>query len=245
MFAVIKTGGKQYKVATNDEIVIEKIDGDAGDEHTFGEVLMLGDGDKVTVGEPTVKGAAVTGEVVETRKGEKVLIVKKRRRSTYRRKKGHRQIETVIKITAILPDGVKAVAPKKKVAKTETVEAVAIEEAPKKAAPKAKAEPKTEEKPKTEAKPKAAPKAKAADKPEVDARGRLKAPQGKADDLKQIKGVGPVLEKKLNEAGIFHYWQVAALNAKQIEELENDMSFPGRVERDDWVAQAKELAKNA
>lgn len=225
MFAVIKTGGKQYKVATNDEIVIEKLETEAGEEHTFEDVLMLDDDGDLKVGAPMLEGAAVTGEVVEQRKGDKVLIFKKRQRSTYRRKKGHRQLETVIKITAILPDGVKAVKPKKKAEKTKTTEAKVIEAEPKEVAPKKAAAPKAE-------------------KPaETDARGRLSSPQGDKDDLKLIKGVGKVLEGKLNDAGIFHFWQVAALDAAQVEELENDMSFPGRVTRDEWIAQAKELSK--
>ncbi len=84
---------------------------------------------------------------------------------------------------------------------------------------------------------KAKPAAKADDK--RDARGRLSAPEGEADDLKQIKGVGPKLEEKLHDAGIFHFWQVAALTTEQIAELEEEMSFPGRIERDDWIAQAE------
>ena len=221
MFAVIKTGGKQYKVAEGDEIVVEKLTGDAGEDVTFGDVLMLGEGGEVKVGAPTVTGASVVGEIAEQRKGEKVMIFKKRQRNTYRRKKGHRQLETVVKITSILADGKKAPAKKKAAPK---------KEAPKKDAPKA------------EAKPAATAKA---DTGAMDARGRLSGPQGEADDLKKIKGVGKVLEGKLNDAGIFHFWQVAALNAEQIKDLEEEMSFPGRVERDDWVAQAAELAKDA
>lgn len=121
MFAVIKTGGKQYKVAEGDEIVVEKLDGDAGADVTFGDVLMLGDGGKVTIGEPLVAGASVIGEVAEQRKGDKVLIMKKRQRNTYRRKKGHRQLETVVKITSILADGKKA--PAKKAATPKPAEA--------------------------------------------------------------------------------------------------------------------------
>lgn len=221
MFAVIKTGGKQYKVAEGDEIVIEKLDGDAGSDVTFGEVLMLGDGDDIKIGAPTVSGASVVGEIADQRKGDKVLIVKKRQRSTYRRKKGHRQLETVVKITSILADG--KAAPKKK------------------AAAKPKAEEAPAEAPKAEAKPAA----RKADTSSLDARGRLSGPQGEADDLKKIKGVGKVLEGKLNEAGIYHFWQVAALKGEQIAELEEEMSFPGRIERDDWIAQAAELAKDA
>ena len=105
--------------------------------------------------------------------------------------------------------------------------------APAEPAPEPKPEPKKE---------KAAAEKPKGDVKAMDTRGRLSGPQGEADDLKKIKGVGPVLEGKLNDAGIFHYWQVAALNADQIKELEEEMSFPGRMERDDWVGQAKEFA---
>ncbi len=101
MFAVIKTGGKQYKVAKDDIIIVEKLDVEAGKKVTFDEVLMCGSDADVKIGEPNVKGATVSGEVLEQRKAGKVLVFKKKRRQTYRRKKGHRQNETVVKITAI------------------------------------------------------------------------------------------------------------------------------------------------
>ncbi len=105
MFAVIKTGGKQYRVAQDQEIVIEKLEGDAGDTLVFGEVLMIGDGDKVEMGAPLISGAQVVGEVVEQTRGAKIIIFKKKPRNTYRRKKGHRQHQTVIRITDILAKG--------------------------------------------------------------------------------------------------------------------------------------------
>ena len=101
MYAVIRTGGKQYKVQAGDLLVIEKLDGEAGSDVTFGDVLMLGDGDTVTLGAPLVSGASVTGALIETRKGEKVKIFKKTRRQGYRRTTGHRQIETVVRVTAV------------------------------------------------------------------------------------------------------------------------------------------------
>lgn len=101
MFAVIQTGGKQYKVAKDDVIIVEKLDAETGKAVSFKDVLIAGEGTKVTVGEPLVKGAEVKGEVLEQRKGEKVLIFKKKRRQTYRRKRGHRQNETVVRITSI------------------------------------------------------------------------------------------------------------------------------------------------
>lgn len=103
MFAVIKTGGKQYRVAKDDVIVVEKVEGSAGSAVSFADVLMVADGGSVSIGAPTVSGAKVSGELVEQRKGEKVKVFKKRRRNTYRRKKGHRQLESVVRITAITP----------------------------------------------------------------------------------------------------------------------------------------------
>ena len=101
MFAVIKTGGKQYKVAKDDVILVEKLEAEAGKEISLDHVLMIGDGANVTIGAPTVKGAAVSATVVEQTKGDKVIIFKKNRRHNYRRKRGHRQNLTVLKITNI------------------------------------------------------------------------------------------------------------------------------------------------
>jgi large subunit ribosomal protein L21 len=101
MFAVIKTGGKQYKVAKDDIIVVEKLDTETGKKVSFDHVLMCGSDKDVSIGDPTVSGASVSGEIIEQRKAAKVLVFKKKRRKNYRRKKGHRQNETVVKITAI------------------------------------------------------------------------------------------------------------------------------------------------
>ena len=100
MFAVIRTGGKQYKVANGDVISIEKLDGDAGAKITFGEVMMLG-GDSPKHGAPLISGASVTAEVIDQGKGEKVVAFKKRRRKNTHRKRGHRQHFTKVKITSI------------------------------------------------------------------------------------------------------------------------------------------------
>ncbi len=228
MFAVIKTGGKQYKVAEGDELVIEKLEIEAGKDVTFDSVLMLGNGKKVTIGEPMVAGASVVAEVTEQRKGAKVMIFKKRQRNTYRRKKGHRQLETLVTIKSILADGKKAPAKKKAAPKTEAAPKVAAKAAA----------------PKKEAAPKKAP-AKTTAKAAVDARGRMAKADGKADDLKLISGVGPAFEKKLNGAGIFHFAQIAKLKKAQIADLEEELNMSGRVERDEWIQQAKDLAKKA
>jgi large subunit ribosomal protein L21 len=101
MYAVIKTGGKQFRVQAGDLLVVEKLDGEPGAEIRFEDVLMLGDDAGAVVGTPVVDGAAVTGTLIETRKGDKVKIFKKIRRQGYRRTRGHRQIESVIRVTAV------------------------------------------------------------------------------------------------------------------------------------------------
>src|SRR5262245_53888454 len=106
MFAVIKTGGKQYRVAAEDVIRVEKVKGEPGEVIAFGEVLVVG-GDRVTLGSPSVSGASVAGEVLEQGRGPKVIAFKKRRRKNSRRKRGHRQEFTLVRITEILTDGAK------------------------------------------------------------------------------------------------------------------------------------------
>jgi len=104
MFAVFKTGGKQYRVAAEDRLKVDKIKGDPGEIVEFGEVLVVG-GDSVTLGAPTVSGATVAAEVLEQARGPKIIAFKKRRRKNSRRKRGHRQEFTLVRITEILTDG--------------------------------------------------------------------------------------------------------------------------------------------
>ena len=102
MFAVLNTGGKQYKVSQGDLIEVEKLDSDVGDKVTLSQVLMVGEGEKVEVGSPYVSNCKVTGEVVEQGKSAKIIVFKKKRRKNYRRKNGHRQLFTQLKITEII-----------------------------------------------------------------------------------------------------------------------------------------------
>jgi large subunit ribosomal protein L21 len=108
MYAVIKTGGKQYRVQPGDLLVVEKLDGEPGAKVAFADVLMLGNGEAVTVGAPLVEGASVSATLIETRKGEKVKIFKKIRRQGYRRTRGHRQFQSVLRVTAIAGAGQEA-----------------------------------------------------------------------------------------------------------------------------------------
>ena len=150
MFAVIRTGGKQYRVAPNDVIKVERLPGSAGEVIELAEVLMLGDGDKVTVGAPLIGGACVGASVIAQGQGDKVLVFKKKRRHNYRRKNGHRQDLTILRITEILTDGQKpsqtaaaAPAPATKAKKVSAKKKAAAEaEAKPKAAAKKAAKPK-------------------------------------------------------------------------------------------------------
>ena len=162
MFAVIRTGGKQYKVAKDDVIAVERLPAEAGEVVALDQVLMLGEGAAATVGRPLVAGACVAATVVEQTRGDKIIVFKKKRRQNYRRKKGHRQDLTVLRITDILTEGRRpqpAAARPKAAAKPEAAaekpakkakKAATKMAAPKKAAPKAaakKAAPRTTRKP--------------------------------------------------------------------------------------------------
>jgi large subunit ribosomal protein L21 len=182
-FAVIKTGGKQYKVAANDVVKIEKIAGEPGDVVTFDQVLLVGEGDAVTVGAPLVEGALVAGQFIATEKERTVIILKKERRQHYDRRNGHRQRLSTVRITEILTGGAKPTTKVDEIAKarhekklaalaaangaavTETAEAKPT--AAKKPAAKKAAAPAADEAPAAEAKPKKAPVKKAAPKAEA------------------------------------------------------------------------------
>jgi len=178
MFAVIKTGGKQYRVVEDQIVIVEKLAAAAGDSVAFDRVLLVGDDGKTTLGAPFVAGASVTAEVVEQARGDKIIVFKKKRRQNYRRRNGHRQHETVVRITEILTDGkkpTKAARPKaepkpkaetKPAAKKAAPKAKAAKPAAKKAAPKAKAAKPAAKKAAKPAAKKAAPKAPAKKKSE-------------------------------------------------------------------------------
>ena len=105
MYAVIKTGGKQYRVQAGDLLVVEKLDGEPGAAVAFDDVLMIGEGAEVTVGAPLIEGASVSATLVETRKGDKIKVFKKIRRQGYRRTQGHRQFQSVLRVTGIAGAG--------------------------------------------------------------------------------------------------------------------------------------------
>ena len=204
MFAVLKTGGKQYKVQSGDVLRVEKLAADAGETIQFNDVLMLG-GDTTVLGAPTVAGAAVQATVIDQIKGEKLIhFVKRRRKHSSKRTKGHRQKLTLVRITDILASGGEATGVKAAVG-AGSVSASA------------------------EAAPAAKPAKKAA----------TPAAAAGADDLKLLSGVGPALEKKLHEAGVTTFAQIAAWTEEDIAAMDEKLSFKGRIEREGWVAQAQ------
>ena len=207
MYAVVKTGGKQYRVSPGDKLQVELLGVNEGDEVTLDQVLMMGEGGDVTIGAPLIDSASVTAKVLQNGRAKKVEIIKFKRRKHHQKRTGHRQHFTEIEITGMSGAGISASAPEKKAA-------------PKPAEPA----------PVQEAAPKAPVKF-------------MDAPDGEKDDLKKISGVGPVLEKALNDLGIFHFRQVAAFTQADIDAVEGETNFPGRVERDDWIGQAKTLAE--
>ncbi|TVZ26503.1 large subunit ribosomal protein L21 [Gillisia sp. Hel_I_86] len=234
MYAIVEIAGQQFKVAKDQKVFVNRLAGEEGDKVSFNKVLLSGDGDNITLGAPAIDGALVDAKITRHVKGDKVIVFKKKRRKGYRVKNGHRQSLTEISIVGItLPGGKKSSS--------------------------AKAEPKKEA-------PKAAPKAKAKKEVEVSenlvtrAENRTEgmeinidkllhsigtATKADADDLKEINGIGPAYETKLNEIGIYTYGQISKLKAADREELSAiDGITREKIESEEWVKQAKELLKN-
>ncbi|MHA7867241.1 MAG: 50S ribosomal protein L21 [Salipiger thiooxidans] len=185
MFAVMKTGGKQYKVQAGDMLRVEKLAADAGETVQFNDILMLG-GDDVTLGAPLVAGAAVQAEVIDQVKGDKVIhFVKRRRKHSSQRTKGHRQKLTLVRVTEILASGADSTGVKAAVGAGSVAGAAAA------------------------------------------------APAAAGDDLTQITGVGPAAAKKLNEAGVTTFAELAAVDPETFEAVKV---------KPEWVEQAKSLA---
>ncbi|MEO0677032.1 MAG: 50S ribosomal protein L21 [Pseudomonadota bacterium] len=217
MFAVMKTGGKQYRVSAGDVLRVEKLAADAGETVQFNDILMVGS----KVGTPLVEDAGVQATVIDQIKGEKVInFVRRRRKHSSKRTVGHRQQLTLVRVTEILEKGAAKSGVKAAVGGAGFAAAVAAAPAATKAAaPKA-------EKPKAEKKAETAEAAPAA------------AAAG-ADDLKLLSGVGPALEKKLHEAGVTSFAQIAAWTEEDVAAMDEKLSFKGRIEREGWIEQAQ------
>ena len=198
MFAVIKAGGKQHRVAANDTITVNRLTGAPGDVVAFEDVVLFNNEGKTELGAPSVSGVTVAGEIVEQARGPKIIAFKKRRRQNSKRKRGHRQLLTVVRITEILTGG---------------------------------------QKPDLKAKPKTATPAK------VESAKSETATKGDAAiDIGQISGLGATVKKKLNAAGITTVQQIADWTDADVAKYDAELNLHGRIAREEWVAQAKDLA---
>jgi large subunit ribosomal protein L21 len=197
MFAVIKAGGKQHRVAANDTITVNRLTGAPGDVVAFEDVVLFNNEGTTELGAPSVSGVTVAGEIIEQARGPKIIAFKKRRRQNSKRKRGHRQLLTVVRITEILTGGQK---------------------------PDLKAKPKAE--------------AKVAE----PAKAESAKDEAAAIDIGQISGLGATVKKKLNAAGITTVQQIADWTDADVAKYDAELNLHGRIAREEWVAQAKELA---
>ena len=245
MFAVVKTGGKQYKVQTGDILRVERLAANAGDKVQFNQILMLG-GKKPVVGSPLVAGAAVQADVIDQIKGEKTIkFVKRRRKHSSKRTRGHRQYLTLVRVTDILATGADKSKVQEAVGSGSVYFKFVDSVKPKKSA---ELKTKTQKSPKEPVKKEAKPVKEV--KPEKDEKTKKSAPAKEkkvtasvSDDLKQLSGVGPALEKKLHAAGVKSFEQIAAWSAKDVEAINEKISSKGRVEKEGWIDQAKDKLK--
>ena len=240
MFAVLKTGGKQYRVQSGDVLRVEKIAADAGEKIQFNDILMVGS----TIGTPLVDGAGVQAEVIEQIKGEKVIhFVKRRRKHGSKRTKGHRQQLTLLRIGDILESGAGDTGVKAAIGAgiagwtgTASDKSNYVQNRSGQAEMKKRVV-------EGEAKEKVAAKTGDTEAVATTKPGNLmdEPRGGMPDDLTRIPGVGPVIEKKLHDNGVFHFDQIMAWGPEEIAYMDDQLSFKGRIERDDWIAQASQF----
>jgi large subunit ribosomal protein L21 len=243
MYAIVEIAGQQFKVVKDQKVFVHRLQTEEGKQVAFDNVLLIGDGDNVTVGAPAIDGAQVGAKVLKHLKGDKVIVFKKKRRKGYRKKNGHRQSLTEIIIESIAASGAK------KASKAEN-------EGTKKAAKVEKATPVKE--------------AKKTTKKEVEVSDNLvtraehraeganieinidkvlhsigTATKAEADDLKEINGIGPAYEQRLNEVGIYTFEQISKLKAADRQELSAIEGITReKIETEEWVKQAKALLKD-
>ncbi|KPP93359.1 50S ribosomal protein L21 [Erythrobacter sp. HL-111] len=199
MFAIVRTGGKQYRVAAGDKIAVEKLAGEAGDTITLGDVLLAGEGDSLA----DASKVTVSAEIIAQAKSEKVIVFKKRRRHNYRRKNGHRQQMTLLRITDVGTGGAKKAAARKD------------------AAPKAET--------------------KGAETKGTDTAGTDTKSDRDTGNLSLISGIGPTIEKKLREAGINSWEDIAGWDEATANKWNDELKLGNRPIKDEWAVQAQEL----
>jgi len=218
MYAIVEIAGQQFKVAKDQKVFVNRLSTEEGETVEFDNVLLVGDGDNITLGAPAIDGALIGAKVLRHLKGDKVIVFKKKRRKGYRVKNGHRQALSEIVIESIATSGAKK---KATPAKAKAKPAAKKEEA-KKAAPVKAAAPKKEAAPKAEAK-KAAPKKSA-----------------KGDDLKKIEGVGPKAAEAMVNAGLDTFAKVAKAKPEAIEAILTEASSRlAHLVASTWPQQAK------
>lgn len=220
MYAVIQTGGKQYRVAVGDRLKVESLTAKQGDSINIEKVLMISDQGSIRVGTPLLTGESVTARVVDAGRNNKIKVFKMQRRQGYRRTQGHRQNYTEIEITEIAGQtGVNTAddAPADTASAVEPVDIEMNDPGSDDTVTAATAKGKTT--------------------------GSPDDPQVVVDDLTQINGIGPVISKKLNDMGYTRFAQIASLDESEVAKIEEQLSFKGRVEREDWINQAIELSK--
>ncbi|WP_031426783.1 50S ribosomal protein L21 [Flavimarina sp. Hel_I_48] len=219
MYAIVEIAGQQFKVAKDQKIYVNRLAEDEGANVSFDKVLLADDNGNVTLGAPAIDGALVGAKVVKHLRGDKVIVFKKKRRKGYKKKNGHRQSLTQLEIVDISLSGKKKESKKEDSKKTEAAKDASKKES------------------------------KTSENQASDANGFLKnigtAKKEDADNLKEINGIGPAYEKRLNEVGIFTYEQISKLKEADMEELSSiDGITREKIESDEWVKQAKALLKN-
>ncbi|WP_142784258.1 50S ribosomal protein L21 [Changchengzhania lutea] len=245
MYAIVEIAGQQFKVVKDQRVFVNRLQTEEGKKVDFDKVLLVGDGDNITLGAPAIDGALVGAKVLKHLKGDKVIVFKKKRRKGYRVKNGHRQSLTEIVIESIAASGSK----KSKPAKAEKATPV-------------KEETKKVEAPKAEAKKAVKKEVEVSDNLVTRAENRADdaniemnidkvlhsigtATKAEADDLKEINGIGPAYEKRLNKVGIYTYEQISKLKAADRDELSGiDGVTREKIETEEWVKQAKALLKS-
>lgn len=244
MYAIVEIAGQQFKVAKDQKVFVHRLAGEEGDKVSFDKILLTGDGDNITLGAPAIKGVSVAAKITRHLKGDKVIVFKKKRRKGYRVKNGHRQALTEIVVESIGKSDSKTTASKKETAapsKKETKKATA---------------------PKKETKAKVSKEEEVSENLVTRAEHRAEdqhieinvdkllhsigtATKADADDLKEINGIGPAYEKKLNEIGVYTYEQISKLKAADRDELSAlDGITREKIESEEWVKQAKAFLKN-
>jgi len=239
MYAIVEIAGQQFKVAKDQKVYVHRLQEAEGSKVTFDNVMLLEDGGNVTVGAPAIEGASVTAKILSHLKGDKVIVFKKKRRKGYIKKNGHRQYLSQIIVESIVASGTKKTTKKAEPKK---------EEAKAKPAKAKKTTTKKEVEVSDNLVTRAENRAEESDI-EIDVEKLLNsigtATKAEADDLKEINGIGPAYEERLNEIGVYTYEQISKLKVADRKELSAiDGITRDKIESEEWVKQAKALLKD-